>query len=241
MAAIRRSAERLSTLVDDLLALARAEEGLGGEEDDTSDATDAVTLVREACRHAEVEAQQRGLRFALDLPETLMTAVDGSAWLACTSTWSSNAVKFSLPDGEVRISLRAVRWSGRDDVRRRRGRDLRGRPDDGLRHVPAGPRVTRRAAYRGVESASPSRSGSSPASAAASTSSPRSARDRRSSSGSRPASADPAASTVTSAGSASYGVSFCRVSVVRRELLPVSQGRSVPRGVRRSCGRGCRA
>ena len=108
VAAIRRSAERLSSLVDDLLALARAEEGLGGEEDDTSDATDAVRLVRDACRHAEVEAQQRGLHFVLDLPETLMTTVDGSALARVYVNVVDNAVKFSLPDGEVRISLRAV-------------------------------------------------------------------------------------------------------------------------------------
>ena len=46
--AILVEVDRDHPLVDDLLALARAEEGLGGEDDDTSDATDAVTLVREA-------------------------------------------------------------------------------------------------------------------------------------------------------------------------------------------------
>ena len=103
VAAIRRSAERLSNLVDDLLALARAEEGLAG---DQGDDTDAVTLVRDACRHAEVEAQQRGLRFVLDLPETLMVSADGDALARVYANVIDNAVKFSLPDGEVRISLR---------------------------------------------------------------------------------------------------------------------------------------
>jgi signal transduction histidine kinase len=103
VAAIRRSAERLSNLVDDLLALARAEEGLaGGQGDDT----DTVTLVRDACRHAEVEAQQRGLRFLLDLPETLMVSADGEALARVYANVIDNAVKFSLPDGEIRISLR---------------------------------------------------------------------------------------------------------------------------------------
>ena len=102
VAAIRRSAERLSNLVDDLLALARAEEGLSG---DQADDTDAVTLVRDACRDAEVEAQQRGLRFVLDLPEALMVSVDGDALARVYANVIDNAVKFSLPDGEVRISL----------------------------------------------------------------------------------------------------------------------------------------
>jgi signal transduction histidine kinase len=103
VAAIRRSAERLSSLVDDLLALARAEEGVAGEH---GAGTDAVSLVRDACRHAEVQAQSRGLRFSLDLPETLMIAVDGDALARVYANVISNAVKFSLPDGEVRISLR---------------------------------------------------------------------------------------------------------------------------------------
>ena len=113
VAAIRRSAERLSSLVDDLLALARAEEGLGfadtrRDSSDGSVVTDAVALVRDACRHAEIEAQQRGLRFVLDLPETLPIGVDGSALARVYVNVVDNAVKFSLPDGEVRISLRAL-------------------------------------------------------------------------------------------------------------------------------------
>jgi signal transduction histidine kinase len=103
VAAIRRSAERLSNLVDDLLALARAEEGRTG---DQANDTDAVTLVRDACRHAEVEAQQRGLRFVLDLPETAMVPVDGDALARVYANVIDNAVKFSLPEAEVRIALR---------------------------------------------------------------------------------------------------------------------------------------
>ena len=67
-----------------------------------------MALVREACRHAEVEAHQRGLRFVLDLPETLPIGVDGSALARVYVNVVDNAVKFSLPDGEVRISLGAV-------------------------------------------------------------------------------------------------------------------------------------
>ena len=113
VAAIRRSAERLASLVDDLLALARAEEGLElaggpGEVSDGAGGSDAVALVHDACRHAEVEAHQRGLRFVLDVPETLPIGVDGSALARVYVNVVDNAVKFSLPDGEVRISLRTV-------------------------------------------------------------------------------------------------------------------------------------
>ncbi len=113
VAAIRRSAERLASLVDDLLALARAEEGLelaGGPGQVSAGAggSDAVALVHDACRHAEVEAHQRGLRFVLDVPETLQIGVDGSALARVYVNVIDNAVKFSLPDGEVRISLRTV-------------------------------------------------------------------------------------------------------------------------------------
>ena len=66
-----------------------------------------MTLVRDACcRHTEIEAQQRGLRFVLDLPETLMVSADGDALARVYVNVIDNAVKFSLPDGEVRISLR---------------------------------------------------------------------------------------------------------------------------------------
>ncbi len=113
VAAIRRSTERLSSLVDDLMALARAEEGLElaggpGGSPDAAVGTDAVALVRDACRHAEVEAHQRRLRFVLDVPERLPIAVDGSALARVYVNVVDNAVKFSLPGGEVRISLRAV-------------------------------------------------------------------------------------------------------------------------------------
>jgi signal transduction histidine kinase len=107
--AIRRSAERLSRLVDDLQALARAEEGPGlGAASADSGSVDAAALVRDACRHAEVEAQQRGVRLVLDLPETLRAGVDGGALARVYSNVVDNAVKFSLPGGEVRICLRAV-------------------------------------------------------------------------------------------------------------------------------------
>jgi signal transduction histidine kinase len=103
VAAIRRSAERLSSLVDDLMTLARAEEGgLTGRDE----IGDVAAVLRDACRYAEVEAQQRGITTALDMPDTLPARVDVEALARIYVNVVGNAVKFSLPDGEVRLGLR---------------------------------------------------------------------------------------------------------------------------------------
>lgn len=104
VAAIRRSAQRLDRLVDDLLALARAEETTPG----VAPETDVVELVREAWQHVEDEAQQRGVHLHADLPETLPLAVDADALRRVFVQLVSNAVKFSLPAGQVRLVLRRV-------------------------------------------------------------------------------------------------------------------------------------
>jgi signal transduction histidine kinase len=100
VAAIRRSADRLSDLVDDLLAMARAEEGV-----DAPTSTDLVAMVREACEHAETEATLRRVTFEIDSPEELWAEVDASAVARVLANLVSNAVKFSLPRGRVALTL----------------------------------------------------------------------------------------------------------------------------------------
>jgi signal transduction histidine kinase len=100
VAAIRRSADRLSNLVDDLLAMARAEEGVG-----TPVETDLVSMVREACEHAETEATLRRVSFELDTPDQLRVDVDANALARVFANLVSNAVKFSLPRGRVVLHL----------------------------------------------------------------------------------------------------------------------------------------
>jgi signal transduction histidine kinase len=102
VAAIRRSADRLASLVDDLLALARTEEG-GLSRTEVGDVSE---ILRGACRHAEGEAQLRGITFSVDMPEQLTAKVDADALARVYANVVGNAVKFSLPDGEVRLSLR---------------------------------------------------------------------------------------------------------------------------------------
>ncbi|WP_151084618.1 sensor histidine kinase [Nocardioides cynanchi] len=103
--AIRRSALRLSGLVDDLLALARAEEGLiGGAHSEG----DLAVVLRDACRHAEPEAQLRGIGFDVDAPAELVVPLDVDALSRVLVNLVANAVKFSLPGGRVRLSLSQV-------------------------------------------------------------------------------------------------------------------------------------
>jgi signal transduction histidine kinase len=102
VAAIRRSADRLARLVDDLLALARTEEGVRGR----TKVGDVSEVLRDACRHVEVEAQHRGITFSVDMPEQLPARVDADALARVYANVVGNAVKFSLPNGEVRLTLR---------------------------------------------------------------------------------------------------------------------------------------
>jgi len=101
--AIRRSAERLADLVDDLLALARAEQGVDPRVD-----LDLVEVVRGACAHAEAEATLRQVHFELDMPEELRATVHPHAVARVFANLVTNAVKFSLPRGRVVLGLARV-------------------------------------------------------------------------------------------------------------------------------------
>jgi signal transduction histidine kinase len=100
VAAIRRSADRLANLVDDLLAMARAEEGV-----DAVTEVDLVQMVRDACDQAETEARLRGVVFEIESPEELWLAVDAHALARIFANLVGNAVKFSLPRGRVMLRL----------------------------------------------------------------------------------------------------------------------------------------
>jgi signal transduction histidine kinase len=103
VAAIRRSADRLANLVDDLLAMARAEEGA-----DPVAEVDLVAMLRDACDHAETEAGLRRVTFDVDAPEQLWATVDPNALARVFANLVGNAVKFSLPRGRVRLHLSRV-------------------------------------------------------------------------------------------------------------------------------------
>lgn len=103
VAAIRRSADRLANLVDDLLAMARSEEGADGLIE-----VDLVQMVRDACGQAETEATLRAVTFAVDSPEVLWVVVDPHALARVFANIVANAVKFSLPRGRVTLRLARV-------------------------------------------------------------------------------------------------------------------------------------
>jgi signal transduction histidine kinase len=100
VAAIRRSADRLANLVDDLLALARVEEGA-----DQVAEVDLVSMLRDACDHVETDARQRGIVFDLDTPDELLVKVDQNALARVFANVVANAVKFSPPQGRVGLCL----------------------------------------------------------------------------------------------------------------------------------------
>ena len=98
--AIRRSTVRLADLVDDLLAMARVEEGA-----DQVTEVDLVSMLRDACDHVEPEARRRDVTFDLDTPDELHAKVDQHAVARVFVNILANAVKFSLPGGRVGLSL----------------------------------------------------------------------------------------------------------------------------------------
>jgi two-component system phosphate regulon sensor histidine kinase PhoR len=98
--AIRRSADRLTNLVDDLIAMARAEDRV-----DTLAEVDLVPLVRDACEDAETEATLRGVTLDLESPGELCAVVDPQALARVFANLVTNAVKFSLPRGHVTLRL----------------------------------------------------------------------------------------------------------------------------------------
>jgi signal transduction histidine kinase len=100
VAAIRRSAERLASLVDDLLAMARTEQQAGALVE-----MDVVAMMREACDLVETEAALRGIAFELEAPDELWAPVDPTALARVLANVVSNAVKFSLPRGRVSLGV----------------------------------------------------------------------------------------------------------------------------------------
>jgi signal transduction histidine kinase len=106
VAAIRRSADRLSSLVDDLLAMARTEEGIGSMVE-----ADLVAMVRQACEDAGTEASLRRVTFDIDAPEELWLKIDAHAVERVLANLVTNAVKFSLPRGRVKLSVSRVESS----------------------------------------------------------------------------------------------------------------------------------
>ena len=97
----RRNSERLLLLVEELLDLERLQSGAGPLDVRTWDVT---SLLRDARDLNQPGAAERHVNLALEGLEPAFALVDAAAFSRVLTNLISNAVKFSPPDGIVRLA-----------------------------------------------------------------------------------------------------------------------------------------
>ncbi|HSP38663.1 MAG TPA: ATP-binding protein [Frankiaceae bacterium] len=97
-------ADRLSQLADDLLFLARADEG---EPLVRLQSTDIAELLRGTARTFRTRADSVGVEFVVEVPETLAGSADPAALRRAVDNVLSNALEHSSPGGRVCLAARA--------------------------------------------------------------------------------------------------------------------------------------
>ncbi|MEJ1115985.1 ATP-binding protein [Paenarthrobacter sp. CCNWLY172] len=103
---VRRNAERLLTLVSDLLAVR------SGQIVIQPHAVDVAELVRGSVSSAEPRAAKAGIRLSVDLPDALEAHVDSSRIAQVLDNLVSNAIKYSPDGGDVEVAA----WEDEDFV-----------------------------------------------------------------------------------------------------------------------------
>lgn len=99
--ATRRNVARLRALIDDLLALSKAENRPSDMEP-----SDVTAMVRDAVTDVRITAARRGITVEVKAPEEPMLVVSDRAMLyRAFLNVLTNAVKFSHDDGEVRVTV----------------------------------------------------------------------------------------------------------------------------------------
>lgn len=99
--ATRRNVTRLKQLIDDLLALSRAE-GRGTD----MEPVDLALLVREAVTDVRITAARRGIHLHVDTPDDVVPVLADRAMLhRALCNVLTNAVKFSHEHGSVEVAL----------------------------------------------------------------------------------------------------------------------------------------
>ncbi|MFP3578790.1 PAS domain-containing sensor histidine kinase [Arthrobacter sp. SIMBA_036] len=95
---VRRNAERLLTLVSDLLSVR------SGHIVIQPHAVDVAELVRGSVTSAEPRAAKAGIRLSMDVPEALEAHVDSSRMAQVLDNLVSNAIKYSPDGGDVEVA-----------------------------------------------------------------------------------------------------------------------------------------
>lgn len=103
---VRRNAERLLTLVSDLLSVRSGQIAIQPHKVDISE------LVRGSVTSAEPRAAKAGIRLSIDVPEALEARVDSSRMSQVLDNLVSNAIKYSPDGGDVKVAA----WEDQDYV-----------------------------------------------------------------------------------------------------------------------------
>lgn len=102
--------ERTTRLVEDLMLLARAD---AGETNLRAEPVDVPSVARSACAEARVLAEKAGVDLALDRAANCTVSGDDEALDRLLLILLDNAIKYSKPQGWVRVSVDAGEWHGR--------------------------------------------------------------------------------------------------------------------------------
>ncbi len=100
----RRVANKMRTIVDDLLTLARTDSGADPIRNEASVATD---LVRDLIAEFEALADQSGIRFERAIAPDLVLGCDRDGMLRVLRNLLSNAVKFTPAGGQIGLRISA--------------------------------------------------------------------------------------------------------------------------------------
>ncbi|MEQ4565322.1 ATP-binding protein [Paenarthrobacter sp. CAP02] len=103
---VRRNAERLLTLVSDLLAVRSGQIAIQPH------TVDVAELVRGSVSSAEPRAAKAGIRLSMNLPDALEAHVDSSRIAQVLDNLVSNAIKYSPDGGDVEVAA----WEDQDFV-----------------------------------------------------------------------------------------------------------------------------
>ncbi|MFJ4268083.1 sensor histidine kinase [Paenarthrobacter nicotinovorans] len=103
---VKRNAERLLTLVSDLLAVR------SGQIVIQRHTADVAELVRGSVTSAEPRAAKAGIKLSMDLPEALEARVDSSRLAQVLDNLVSNAIKYSPDGGDVEVAA----WEDEDFI-----------------------------------------------------------------------------------------------------------------------------